>query len=179
MWTWIPVFLFEVVGERSVLSGTFELGKVLTFAVFAAGAVGCVAAGIGSERWGRTRSASAAMVASGSIALFIGFLPQEAEVLIAVLAVIWGLAVIADSAQFSTAMSELADPNYVGSALAIQTAMGFALTILSIRLLPIIQAEAGWGVAFAILAIGPFLGTLSMLRLRQLPEAAVMANGRR
>jgi MFS family permease len=110
------------------------------------------------------------MIASGSIALFIGFLPDDAEILIVVLAVIGGLAVVADSAQFSTAMSELADPNYVGSALAIQTAMGFALTILSIRLLPIIEGEAGWGVAFAILA---------MLRLRQLPEAAAMANGRR
>jgi MFS family permease len=153
-----------------VLSGTFALSSVLTFVVFGAGAVGCVVAGLGSERWGRTRSASAAMIASGSIALFIGFLPDDAEILIVVLAVIGGLAVVADSAQFSTAMSELADPNYVGSALAIQTAMGFALTILSIRLLPIIEGEAGWGVAFAILA---------MLRLRQLPEAAAMANGRR
>ena len=179
MWTWIPVFLLEVVGEKTVLSGTFALSSVLTFVVFAAGAVGCVVAGLGSERWGRTRSASAAMIASGSIAIFIGFLPHDAEILIVVLAVIWGLAVVADSAQFSTAMSELADPNYVGSALAIQTAMGFALTILSTRLLPIIEGEAGWGVAFAILVIGPFLGTLAMLRLRQLPEAAAMANGRR
>ena len=179
MWTWMPVFLLGIVGERTVLSGSFELSKVLTFAVFAAGAAGCVAAGFGSERWGRTRSASAAMIASGSIAVFIGFVPTDLEVLIVVLALIWGFAVVADSAQFSTAMSELADPDYVASALALQTAMGFLLTILSIRLLPIVQGEAGWGVAFAMLAVGPALGTLSMMRLRRLPESAAMAGGRR
>ena len=178
MWTWMPVFLLEVVGEKTILS-SFELSKVLTFVVFAAGAVGSVAAGFGSERFGRTRAASAAMIGSGSIAVFIGFLPDEASVLIVVLAIIWGLTVVADSAQFSTAMTELANPSYIGSALALQTAVGFLLTILSIRLVPIVEAEAGWGVAFAMLAAGPALGTLAMLRLRQLPEALAMAGGRR
>ena len=179
MWTWVPVFLLEIVGERSVLSGSFGLVGVIAFAVFAVGALGSIAAGLASERWGRTTAASAAMIASGSIALFIGFLPSGAEELIVVLLLVWGVAVIADSAQFSTAMSELADPRYVGSALSLQTALGFALTILSIRLLPLVEAEAGWGVAFAMLAPGPLLGTLAMLKLRTLPEARQMAGGRR
>ena len=179
MWTWAPVFLLEVVGERSVLSGTFGLVGVIAFAVFGVGAAGSIVAGLASERYGRTTAASAAMIASGSIALFIGFVPTGAEELIVVLLLIWGVAVIADSAQFSTAMSELADPRYVGSALSLQTALGFALTIVSIRLLPIVEAEAGWGVAFAMLALGPLLGTLAMLKLRTLPEARQMAGGRR
>ena len=119
------------------------------------------------------------MVVSGGIAIFVGFLPMELEVLIVVLLIVWGLSVVADSAQFSTAMSELADPNYIGTALATQTALGFALTIVSIRLIPIVEEASNWGVAFALLAAGPAIGTLAMLRLRALPEAGRMAHGRR
>ena len=179
MWTWTPVFLLEIVGERDFLTGTFSLAGVLAFLVFAVGAAGCVLAGVASERWGRTRTASAAMIMSGSIAAFVGFLPAGADELIVVLVLIWGFSVIADSAQFSTAMSELADQRYIGSALSLQTALGFALTIVSIRTLPIVEDAAGWGVAFAMLAAGPALGTVAMLRLRSLPEAVRMADGRR
>jgi MFS family permease len=179
MWTWMPVFLLEVVGDDTVFSGTFHVASVLVFAVFVAGAAGSVLAGFASERWGRTASASAAMVVSGGIAIFVGFLPMELEVLIVVLLMIWGLSVVADSAQFSTAMSELADPNYIGTALATQTALGFGLTIISIRLVPIVEEASNWGVAFALLAAGPAIGTLAMLRLRGLPEARRMAHGRR
>jgi MFS family permease len=179
MWTWMPVYLLEVVGNGTILSGTFRIASVLVFAVFAAGAVGSVLAGYASERWGRTASASGAMVASGGIALFVGFLPMELDVLIVVLLIVWGLSVVADSAQFSTAMSELADPNYIGTAIATQTALGFGLTIVSIRLVPIVEDATNWGLAFALLAAGPALGTLAMLRLRALPEAKRMAQGRR
>jgi MFS family permease len=179
MWTWVPLFLLEVVGSHSLFSGTFELASILAFAVFAAGAAGCVLAGFGSERWGRTRSASAAMIGSGSVAIFVGFLPDAVAPLIVVLVLFWGLSVVADSAQFSSAMSELAEPSYVGTALTLQTGLGFLLTIASIRLLPIVEDAAGWGLAFAMLAAGPALGTLAMLRLRQLPEAVRMSSGRR
>ena len=179
MWTWVPLFLVEVVGSHSLFSGTFELASILAFAVFAAGAAGSVIAGLGSERWGRTLSASAAMIASGSVALFVGFLPDAAAPLIVALVLVWGLAVVADSAQFSSAMSELAEPSYVGTALTLQTGLGFLLTIASIRLLPIVEEAGGWGLAFAMLAAGPALGTLAMLRPRQLPEAIRTCSGRR
>ena len=110
MWTWMPVFLLEILGDRRLLSGAFDLVGVLAFLIFAAGAAGSIVAGLAPERWGRTVAASAAMIASGSIALVVGFLPSGAEELIVVLMLIWGVAVVADSAQFSTAMSELADP---------------------------------------------------------------------
>jgi len=179
MWTWVPIFLAEVVGSHDLFSGTFELAGVLAFAVFAVGAGGSVLAGLGSERWGRCLSASAAMIASGSVAIFVGFLPDGAAPLIVILVLFWGIAVVADSAQFSTAMSELAEPAYVGTALTLQTGLGFLLTIVSIRLLPVIQEAGGWGLAFAMLAVGPALGTAAMLRLRQLPEALRMSSGLR
>ena len=90
---------------------------------------------------------------------------------------VWGFAVVADSAQFSACVSELAEPEYVGSALTLQTAIGFLLTVVTIRLVPTWEAAWGWRWAFAPLAIGPILGTWSMLALRRRPEASRIARG--
>jgi hypothetical protein len=101
-----------------------------------------------------------------------------AAVLIGVL-LVWGATVIADSAQFSAAVTELAEPSYAGSVLALQLALGFSLTILSIRLVPILAAHVGWRFALVPLGAGPLLGTVAMLRLRALPASLRLAQGRR
>ena len=179
MWAWIPAFLGTVYGTKSLIGDSLDLASLVTFLVFIAGAGGCVAAGVFAERIGRTAATSWAMVISGATALYIGFLPVEWNVVIAVVAMIWGASVVADSAQFSTALTELSDDDYRGTALAFQTGIGFLLTIAPIRFLPVMADSAGWGPAFAVLAIGPALGTAAMLRLRTMPEAAAMALGRR
>jgi hypothetical protein len=92
---------------------------------------------------------------------------------------IWGATVVADSAQFSSCVSELGDPRYLGTALTIQTCLGFLLTLGSIQLVPLLAARFGWRYAFAALAPGPAFGIYSMLRLRRLPEAIQIAHGRR
>jgi MFS family permease len=92
---------------------------------------------------------------------------------------VWGVTVIADSAQFSTAITELAPPAYVGTALTTQTCVGFAITTGSIWLIPVVVAALGWRWAFATLAIGPALGVVAMGRLRRLPESSRLAGGRR
>ena len=94
-------------------------------------------------------------------------------------AILWGAAAVADSAQFSTAATELSEPEYRGTVLTFQTGLGFALTAVSIRLLPAVVDEVGWGVAFSLLAIGPALGSLAMWRLRRLPESERLAGGKR
>ena len=147
--------------------------------MFLAGAVGCIVAGIFAERIGRTSVTSWAMGISGGTALFIGFLPVEWNLVIAIIAMVWGASVVADSAQFSTALTELSDDNYRGTALAFQTGIGFLLTIVPIRFLHVMADAVGWGPAFAVLAIGPALGIAAMLRLRAMPEAEAMALGRR
>ena len=86
---------------------------------------------------------------------------------------------MADSAQFSAAVSELGDPRYVGTALTMQTCLGFLLTLVTIRLIPPLVARLGWSWSFMALALGPAFGIRSMLRLRSLPEAARMASGHR
>ena len=179
MWAWIGSFMLYIVGEKSLIGDRLDLASALTFLVFAVGAVASSYAGIWSEKIGRTAVTSIAMVISGGVAAFIGFIPPEMTVLIVILAMIWGASVIADSAQFSTAMTELSDPAYRGTMLTFQTGIGFALTAVSIWLLPIVKDSSGWGWAFAMLALGPVVGTAAMLRLRSLPESVNLAGGKR
>jgi hypothetical protein len=98
--------------------------------------------------------------------------------LVAIFSLIWGFAVVADSAQFSTCVTELAEQSYVGTSLTLQTAIGFLLTVVTIRLVPVWEAAWGWEWAFVPLALGPALGTLSMWKLRRRPEAVRLAGGR-
>ena len=175
MWTWVPIFLLAVY-ERAGWSQTGA--RLAGFATVAIGGLGCVIAGRLADRWGRTRIASWSMVVSGSCALLVGALFRWPALATAV-SLVWGFAVVADSAQFSAAVSELADSRYVGTALTMQTSLGFLLTLLTIRLVPPLVERLGWGPAFAVLAIGPVFGVASMLRLRALPEAERMASGNR
>lgn len=179
MWAWIGAYMLYVVGDHSVVGTSLDLTSALTFSVFLAGAIACSYAGVWSEKIGRTTVTSIAMIISGGIAAFVGFIPSDMPVLIVVLVIVWGAAVIADSAQFSTAMTELSDPAYRGTMLTFQTGVGFALTAVSIWLLPIVKDSHGWGWAFSMLALGPVVGTLAMLRLRSIPEASKLAAGKR
>ena len=92
---------------------------------------------------------------------------------------LWGITIVADSAQFSAAISELSPPEYVGTALTMQTSMGFLLTIGSIQLVPIVVDAFGWSGAFLLLAAGPVVGIVAMLSLRRLPESLALAGGKR
>ena len=207
MWTWIPVFLLaayaaaggagvataagaaEAAGaaDPSAMShtpfaggGGFGLEAAAAIAAFAAiaiGGAGSLAAGWLADRWGRTRTTMASMIVSGGCALGIGLFFQS-PLAVTVVALIWGFAVVADSAQFSSSVSELSDPEYMGTQLTTQTSMGFLLTLVSIRLIPLVVDWIGWRWAFTVLAIGPALGTWAMWRLLRSPEAEQLAGGR-
>jgi len=137
-----------------------------------------VAAGLLADRLGRTTITIASLVVSGSCCLAAGFLLAN-PLGLTILCIVWGLAVVADSAQFSTALTELADRRYIGTALTVQTALGFLLTMVTIQIVPHLVARLGWQSALALLAVGPVFGIGSMLRLRMLPEAARLASGNR
>jgi len=151
----------------------------VTFVVVASGALGCWLAGAGADRWGRTLITSAAMAVSGCCALLVGTLFGKPLALLAPLLVLWGVTIVADSAQFSAAVSELAPREYVGTALTLQTSLGFLLTCVTIYVLPAVAARWGWRWSMAVLAPGPALGVAAMLALRRRPEAARLAGGRR
>jgi MFS family permease len=176
MWTWVPVFLHELFTDRGESATT---ASVLAFSIIAIGGVSCVAAGAVADRYGRTATTSALMALSGGSAIAAIFLSTAPLWLLLPVLFLWGLTIVADSAQFSAAISELSPPEYVGSALTIQTSLGFLLTIGSIQLVPVIVEAVGWPGAFALLAIGPALGIIAMLSLRRLPESLALASGHR
>ncbi len=176
MWTWAPAFLLASYRAHGVAAPE-RSAAIAAFAVIAAGGLGSLAAGWLADRWGRTRTTIVSLVASGLCALGIGLLfgAPEAATLVAL---VWGFAVVADSAQFSSAVSELADAAYVGTALATQTATGFLLTMVSIQLTPVVTAAVGWSRTFPFLAIGPALGAVAMWRLKNSVMAGQLAGGR-
>ncbi len=176
MWTWAPAMI------RASLASSGDpawLAEASSFVVIASGAIGCIAAGRLADRIGRTVVASAAMAVSGACCVVIGFLFGHSPLALLALAAVWGATVVADSAQFSACVTELSDPRYIGTALTLQTCIGFLITTISIRLMPVVVAHTGWRFAFAVLAPGPLLGIVAMMRLRAMPEAVRIAQGRR
>ncbi len=160
MWAWVTVFLGDAVDR----SGSGLDPSLLGFVVIGSGAVGAVVAGVVGDRVTKERSALSAMVASGSVALLIGWSALPLWVVV-MLAVVWGITVVADSAQFSAIVSERAEQAYVGTALTVQLAVGFLLTVTTIWLVPSLRDASGWWLAFAVLAPGPLLGAIAMRAL--------------
>ena len=175
MWVWVPLCLvasYQSAGlDRSV-------AHVVGFSAIAIGGLGSIIAGRLADRLGRTRIAIVSICVSGICALVAGF-TFFSTAFLTVICLVWGFAVVAESAQYSTAVSELCDPRYVGTALTMQTCIGFLVTLVPIRWIPSLVEQAGWGVAFAMLAAGPAVGMWFMAQLRQLPEAVKMASGNR
>jgi len=178
MWTWLAVFLAESF-RLSGLADPRGVGELVTFGAIAAGALGAWLGGVCADRWGRTTVTIAAMAASGACAAAMGWLIGAPPWIVIAVAVVWGITVIADSAQFSASIAELSDPESVGTMLTLQTCAGFLLTLVSIQLVAPVSHAMGWPAAFSMLAIGPVLGCLAMARLRASPEARRLAGGRR
>ncbi|MFS0864049.1 MFS transporter [Fredinandcohnia sp. 179-A 10B2 NHS] len=167
MWTWLPVFLIASFSQNTPdISHSFSaLASFLSIGI--AGGIGCVLGGIVADKLGRSYLTILSMVISGLCSILIGFTFGESIWLTLLLAIVWGIFVISDSAQFSAAVSEFAEVEYVGTALTFQMCVGFLLTIASINLIPLVQKLIGWDWVFSILAIGPLLGILSMIKFKQ------------
>ena len=179
MWAWLGVFLDASFHANGNIADPAFWARLSTFAVMGVGGViGCVLGGILSDRYGRTWLTMWAMGISGCCALITGFLFGAPPWLLVIICFVWGMTVIADSAQFSASIAELSPPDLVGTMITVQTCSGFLLTLISIHLMPIIVGQLGWGLAFALLAIGPVFGVYSMGRLRRHPEAVKLAGGK-
>ncbi|OXM51785.1 MFS transporter [Amycolatopsis thailandensis] len=158
-WTWIPAYA-AAASQRSV--------SLLAFTVIGVGgAIGCLLGGALSDRFGRIDVALAALAVSGTCCLISAFVFGAHPAVLGTLLFVWGVAAIADSGQFSAALSEAADARYVGTALTAQTAIGFLLSALTIQGLPVLADAVGWRAAAPALAVGPLLGVIAMVRLRR------------
>lgn len=164
MWAWLPVFL----GAQAHGGTGGPNTNLLAFFAIAVGGFGCLWGGWYADRRGRERLVTIAMALSGLCAILIGPLSAVGWWPMTIAAFAWGFFIIADSAQFSTMVTESVPPHSVGTALMLQTSAGFLLTMGSIQLIPLVEGWLGWRWAFAILAIGPALGIASIRRLKKL-----------
>jgi MFS family permease len=168
VWAWGPVFYGASLEAAHVAAPS---GIIVFFAFGVAGALGCVLAGLVADRIGRPIVAASAMVVSGTVSFCIGLTFGGNLWLVTALFVVWGFSVVADSAQFSAAVTELSEPRYVGTALTLQMGIGFLITMCTLWLVGAIQAQTGWRTAFMLLAIGPAIGVTAMLVLRRRMQA--------
>jgi MFS family permease len=169
-WTWIPLFTaasLAVLAPGKDQTGTVSL---IAFAAIAIGGIGCVWGGLAADRKGREWLVTVAMIASGSCALLSPLVFGRSTALLVAIAIVWGFFVVADSAQFSALVTESVPAHAVGTALTIQTSIGFLLTMLSIQLVPPLVAALGWRWAFPMLALGPAAGVASIRRLVSLKQ---------
>jgi len=161
MWAWIAAFYADAFGSA-------RSAGLAAFAVIAIGAVGSVHAGLLSDRTTRASAAGVALRWSASVAVVAGFLIDAPTPIVLGVGLVWGYWVVADSAQFSTIVTEVTEPDYIGTALTLQLAIGFVLTVFTIFLVPVVRDAAGWGWAFLLLAPGPAAGAWAMRRLERL-----------
>ncbi|GAB5490077.1 MAG: MFS transporter [Phototrophicaceae bacterium] len=164
MWAWLFAFLTASFAQQNLSDST---AGFVTFVAIAVGGIGSVIAGKIADNIGRSSVTSVSMAVSGFCALIIGQFFGGNPILVSVIAIIWGLFIVADSAQFSASATELADKRYLGTALTLQTSMGFLLTLFSIRMIPTLERTFGWEWAFTFLAIGPAIGIWAMQTLKK------------
>jgi len=165
-WTWLPVFVAASVAAQGLDARTAGVrASVVAFCALAVGGAGCVWGGVVADRRGRAWLVNTAMMLSGACALLIGATFGRSLWLLAPVALVWGFFVIADSAQFSVMITESVPAHAVGTALTLQTSLGFLLTAGVIQLVPLLEARVGWPWAFTILALGPVVGIASIRRL--------------
>ena len=179
MWAWIGVFLQASFALTLPADVAPTYAKLAAFATIASGAIGSVGAGVLADRLGRTTLTIVAMAVSGSCAAGVGVLYGGPPAALVAVCVVWGVSIVADSAQFSASIAELADRSRVGTMLTLQTALGFTLTLATIHLMPALVEALTWRYAFVPLAVGPAVGVLAMARLRAHPRASALAGGRR
>jgi MFS family permease len=164
-YAWFSAFAAHALSVKGIPSGS--IAAYATFAFFVAGGLGCWLGGTLADRWGRAHTTMLMMAFSGTCALTIGLLLGGSLWIISAVALIWGFTIVADSAQFSTMVTELADQEYVGTALTLQLAAGFTVTVATIWLVPALVDWIGWRLAFALLAPGPLLGIWAMRQLQK------------
>ena len=173
MWTWVPAFLAAAVAARAAgpgsAAGAPAAGWVdlVAFGAIGAGGLGCVWGGWYADRAGRERTVNLAMAASGGCSLGVGLAFGAPLWLLAAVTWVWGFFVVADSAQFSALVTEVAPRHAVGTALTLQTSLGFLLTLATIELVPLLAGAWGWPFAFPVLALGPAAGIAAIRRLRR------------
>ena len=173
-WTWIPAFLAASAAVSSGNSESAGMVSLIAFGTIAVGGIGCVWGGLYADRKSRERLVTISLIASGTCSLIVGLFFGRSLLMLAPVALVWGFFVVADSAQFSALVTESVPGHAVGTALTVQTSIGFLLTMVTIQSVPAIASRVGWQWAFAFLALGPAAGIASIRALMRLRQRATI-----
>src|SRR5699024_1393881 len=166
MWTWLPLFLSASFKDYSISVSPWLSSIIAFLSIGIAGGIGCIIGGFFADKIGRSNLTIIAMTLSALCAISIGVTYGSYLWITILLSLLWGVFVIADSAQFSAAVSDFSKEEYVGTALTFQMCIGYLVTIVSINIIPKFQEIIGWEWVFVILSVGPLFGILSMMKLR-------------
>ncbi len=161
MWTWVAAFATASLTAARVADPA-RGGSVVAFVAIVSGTIGCVLAGWLGDRTGKARVAAAAMLISAMCCAVTPLVYGASEAVLIALVSIWGFSVVADSAQFSALVAQYSERDHVGTALTVQTCLGFLLTIVTIRLVPVLAESVGWRWAFLLLTPGPVAGIVAL-----------------
>jgi MFS family permease len=167
-WTWIPAFLAASAAVSTHNHESAGMVSLIAFGTIAVGGAGCVWGGLYADRNSREKLVTISLIVSGTCSLIVGLFFGMSLWILAPVALVWGFFVVADSAQFSALVTESVPAHAVGTALTVQTSLGFLLTMVTIQGIPVVAARIGWQWAFALLAIGPVLGIASVRSLVRL-----------
>jgi len=167
-WTWIPVFLATSAAVSRPGTDSADIVSLIAFGTIAVGGAGCIWGGIFADRSGRERLVTIALAASGTCSLVVGLFYGASLWILAPIALVWGFFVVADSAQFSAMVTESVQGHAVGTALTVQTSLGYLLSMVTIQGLPLLASRIGWQWSFAVLALGPAAGIAAIRALVRL-----------
>ena len=169
-WTWVATWV-----AASAFVGS---PSVAAFMMIAIGGLGSWIAGWLADRRGRTTVAGGSLLISGTMAAATAVVFGGPSWLILVVLLVWGATIVSDSAQFSAMVTEVVDDEVRGTALTLQTALGFSLTLVSIWLVAAIADASSWQWAFLVLVPGPVVGIVAMVRLRRAPAVRMLSHGK-
>ena len=164
-WAWLGVAIAASFANQS-MTDPARMASIAAFIAIAAGSLSSVVAGFVADRIGKAEVAALAMAGSGIAACLAALTFGGSPLLFAAVVIVWGVFVIADSAQFSALVADAAPPTEAGSLMTLQTALGFALTFVTVQGTPLVADRLGWPATFCLMAVGPALGIVAMMRHR-------------
>ena len=174
-WSYVGVIRFYNTYPSGDATFFFSLG---TFLGFISGTLGNALGGILADRIGRTKFNIIMLILSGSCSIIIGFFLDNLTLAL-LTAIVWSTTIVPDSPQYSVMITELTDQNYVGTALTVQTSIGFGISLISIELLPNFVNLDSWVFAFTFLSFGPLIGIISLIKLRKEPDSIKLGQGKK
>ena len=166
MWAWIGAAMSVSYSATMPISQAEYYSKLTAFIAIGAGGIACVFAGYLADRIGKAQVTIIAMALSGSAAIGTALTFGGPMWISFIIVVFWGLTIIPDSAQFSALVADASPPQQAGSLMTFQTALGFALTFITVQATPALASITGWPIIIAGLAIGPAFGIMAMMKLR-------------